>query len=215
MHSLDEKLESLKLVNSFKDYLACQYVSHNDRYNFQKILFKVDKCSLYKKLYKPDMDLTLYLIIEKVFQIQKRKEIFKSFKKVIKQHGFIEKVAINQKISKYNTAEDIDPFISRLWRFEMHQEVHDHLNTQNTTFNFRKAGCETFRQDQRFFPLASKQGIDVYNNEMLVFIISQMLSDNQPTIKDSINVFYKGIDTYLDQENADYNLLLKRHGFKS
>ena len=42
-----------------------------------------------------------------------------------------------------------------------------------------------------------------------------MLSDNQPTIKDSINVFYKGIDTYLDQENADYNLLLKRHGFKS
>ena len=118
------------------------------------------------------MDLTLYLIIEKVFQIQKRKEIFKSFKKVIKKHEVIDKVAINKRISKFNTAEDIDPFNSRLWRFEMHQEVYDHLNTQNTPFNFQKAGCETFRQDHRFFPLASKQGIDVYNDEMLVFIIS-------------------------------------------
>lgn len=73
----------------------------------------------------------------------------------------------------------------------------------------------TYRQDQKFFPYVRQKGLDNYNNEKLEFIVCQMLTDNLPAIKDSINVFYKDITKYADQEDAGYSLLLKRHGFKS
>ena len=60
------------------------------------------------------MDLTLNLIIEKVFQIQKKKEIFKSFNKITREPLVIDKVTINTHSSKFRTREDLDSFKYRL-----------------------------------------------------------------------------------------------------
>jgi hypothetical protein len=62
------------------------------------------------------MDLTLYLIIEKVYGIQKKKELTQSFKIVKKDPLILDKVIIDE---KYNTTENIDPYAHRFAQFEM------------------------------------------------------------------------------------------------
>lgn len=162
--------------------------------------------SLYYNLYDVEKDFELFLIIEKLFK--KAKELCVSESNArMPTLAKLEAASAAQVVAANGTKGALGRRLSPAHSTSIQQQL------QSQRLSELVSDLEYYNQEDFGFP--RQDALNKFNLQFCEFKIMQSLESRMNRVKDSVNMFYKQIETLIDQEDHDINELARKFGYKS